>query len=68
MKIGLGHLRLSPDDFWNMTLVEFFAACDGYMESKGVKRGGAGNGAPTREEMAELFDMVDDEGRMKPNG
>ena len=57
MKIGLGHLRMSPDAFWKMTLPEFFAACDGYMEAKGVKRGGAD--APTREECDELFKMAE---------
>ncbi len=66
MKIGLGHLRMSPDAFWRMTLPEFFAACDGYMEAKGVRRGSTD--APTREECNELFAMVDSEGRMKPNG
>lgn len=57
MKIGLGHLRMSPNDFWRMTLPEFFAACDGYMESKGVKRGVTA--APTREECDELFAMAE---------
>jgi uncharacterized phage protein (TIGR02216 family) len=57
MKIGLGHLRMSPDAFWRMTLPEFFAACDGYMEAKGVKRGATN--APTREECAELFAMAE---------
>jgi uncharacterized phage protein (TIGR02216 family) len=55
MKIGLGHLRMRPDDFWKMTLPEFFAACDGYMEAKGVKNGGIEVQAPTREEVEALF-------------
>jgi uncharacterized phage protein (TIGR02216 family) len=57
MKIGLGHLRMSPDAFWRMTLPEFFSACDGYMEAKGVRRSSAD--APTREECAELFAMAE---------
>lgn len=65
MKIGLGHLRMRPDDFWRMTLPEFFAACDGYLESKGIRRGGSGVDAPTREEVDALFAQVDDEGRLK---
>jgi uncharacterized phage protein (TIGR02216 family) len=65
MRIGLGHLRLPPDAFWRMTLPEFFAACDGYMEAKGVRKGGrAGSDAPTREELDELFSKVDSQGRM----
>jgi uncharacterized phage protein (TIGR02216 family) len=57
MKIGLGHLRMNPDAFWRMTLPEFFAACDGYMEAQGVKRGETP--APTREECDELFAIAE---------
>ncbi len=67
MRIGLGHLRMRPDDFWRMTLPEFFSATDGYLESKGVKRGRGGHGAPTREEAGALFAQLDSEGRMKRN-
>lgn len=66
MKIGLGHLRLPPDAFWRMTLPEFFAACDGYLESKGVKK--SGDGAPTRDEVDALFAQLDEQGRLKPDG
>lgn len=62
MRIGLGHLRMRPADFWSMTLPEFFAACDGYLESKGVRKGGAG--APSREEVDALFSKLDDQGRL----
>lgn len=68
MRIGLGHLRLPPDAFWRMTLPEFFAACDGYMESKGMRKAGIGSGAPTREEVDALFSKLDSEGRLKPDG
>lgn len=67
MKIGLGHLRMAPDAFWRMTLPEFFCACDGYLESKGVRKGGAA-AAPTREEVDALFAKVDDQGRLKADG
>jgi uncharacterized phage protein (TIGR02216 family) len=66
MRIGLGHLRMNPDDFWRMTLPEFFAACDGYMESRGVRKGGR-VGPPTRAEVDALFAQIDDQGRLKPN-
>ena len=55
MKIGLGHLRLAPHIFWRMTLTEFFAAVDGYLESKGVRKGGDAWDAPTPEEVEALF-------------
>lgn len=55
MSIGLGHLRMAPATFWASTLPEFFAAMDGYLESKGVARKGSPHGAPTRDEMDELF-------------
>lgn len=61
MKIGLGHLRLSPDAFWRMSLPEFFAACSGYLEARGV-RSDVGAGAPTREEIDELMATLDGQG------
>ncbi|WP_018266527.1 phage tail assembly chaperone [Methylosinus sp. LW4] len=67
MSIGLGHLRMRPDDFWRMTLPEFFAACDGYLESRGVRKAGRVT-APTRAEVASLFAQLDDQGRLKSNG
>jgi len=69
MKIGLGHLRYSPDVFWRLSLPEFFAATDGYLESKGVRKGGSGGaqGAPTRAEADELFAKLDDQGRLMPD-
>lgn len=32
MKIGLGKMQMRPDDFWNMSLVEFYGALDGFAE------------------------------------
>ncbi len=55
MKIGLGHLRMPAPTFWAMTLRELFAAMDGYLESKGVRRDGGT--APSREEVQSLFDL-----------
>ncbi|TDX61923.1 putative phage protein (TIGR02216 family) [Methylosinus sp. sav-2] len=67
MRIGLGHLHMRPDDFWRMTLPEFFAACDGYLESRGVRKAGR-VAAPTRAEVDALFAQLDDQGRLKSNG
>jgi uncharacterized phage protein (TIGR02216 family) len=65
MRIGLGHLKMSPAAFWRMTLPEFFAACDGYLESKGARKPGAAIGPPTREEVTALFRQLDEEGRLR---
>ena len=32
MEIGFGILCLSPNDFWNMSLYEFYSALDGFKE------------------------------------
>lgn len=68
MRIGLGHLRLAPDAFWRMTLTEFFTAVDGYLESKGVRKGGNAHDAPTPEEVEALFAQVDQMNRQEQNG
>ena len=59
MKIGLGHLRMRPADFWQMTLPEFFAATEGYLEAKGAKRGSGGVKPPTRAEFDEMLAEMD---------
>lgn len=68
MRIGLGHLRLSPAAFWGMTLTEFFCAVDGYLESKGVRKGGNAWDAPTPEEVEALFAQVDKMNEQGQNG
>lgn len=32
MKLALGKMGMRPDDFWNMSLIEFYAAMDGFAE------------------------------------
>lgn len=54
MKIGLGHLRMRPDDFWRMSLPEFFAAIDGYLEAKGAGKS-AEVAPPSQDEVDEMF-------------
>ena len=66
MKIGLGHLRYAPGVFWALTLPEFFAATDGYLESKGVKTRSGSSGAPTRAEIDALAAQFDDQGHPLP--
>lgn len=62
MKIGLGHLRMRPDDFWKMSLPEFFAAIDGYLEAKGVGKD-ATVSPPTSEEVEEMFAAINAKGQ-----
>lgn len=39
MEIGMGVLRIPPDQFWQMTMPEFKAAFDGYLISLGTNKG-----------------------------
>lgn len=32
MKMAFGKMGIRPDDFWNMSLMEFYAAMDGFAE------------------------------------
>jgi uncharacterized phage protein (TIGR02216 family) len=32
MKLALGKMQMSPDTFWNMSLIEFFSATEGFSE------------------------------------
>lgn len=56
MQIGLGVLHLSPDEFWSMTLTEFYCACDGMSEFQGGR-----NTEPlSRSELDELMELYPD--------
>ena len=64
MQIGLGVLRCSSETFWGLTLPEFLAALDGYLESHGGKKLGASSDRPMlpneadREKMARVFELA----------
>ena len=32
MKVGLGKMGMRPDDFWNLSLNEFYSATEGFSE------------------------------------
>lgn len=55
MEIGLGHLRLAPDQFWRMTLPELAAA------ARGLGRGR--EAAPGRADFEALAKRFPDETR-----
>ena len=57
MKIGLGHVGMSPKDFWGLSLVEWTYLLDGYVE----KNGGDPNEQPvSRSELQELMEKYPD--------
>ena len=37
MELGLGHLGMTPDAFWALTMPEFRAKLDGFKEFHGIK-------------------------------
>lgn len=57
MRLGLGHLRLAPRDFWHLTLIEYDAAARGYLESKGVSP----DAGMSRRRLDELLALFPDE-------
>ena len=32
MEIGLGKMQIRPDDFWNMSMIEFISALNGFSD------------------------------------
>lgn len=56
MEIGLGILNLAPAAFWDMSLHEFYAACEGLQEFHGGKK----QNPLTRDELQELMELYPD--------
>lgn len=56
MKFALGRLRLPPDAFWRMTMLELNAAMLGY----GEHYGGSSPAPMGRERLAELMQQYPD--------
>ncbi len=61
MTAGLGQLRLSPTEFWNMTVPELDAALTGAFGSSHVKM-------PARRDLSALMAMFPDLKERSPNG
>ena len=57
LEIGLGVLHMRAEDFWNLSLYEFYAACDGLNE---FNSGGKKHTPLTRSELDELMEMYPD--------
>lgn len=60
MEIGLGHLRYPPAVFWGLSLLEFDAAHNGYLESLGVKTGTTAPAKMSQSRMSELMALYPD--------
>lgn len=56
MEVGLGILHIQPDQFWNMSVNELFAALDGWAEANGAER----NRPLTRSELNSLMERYPD--------
>lgn len=55
MQIGLGVLQIPPNDFWSMSLSEFYAAIEGYNRVNG-----SGNAPLSRYELERLMERYPD--------
>jgi len=56
MQIGMGMLRMTSEEFWNLSIKEFYAACEGFREFNS-----GGKPPPlTRNELDELMEMYPD--------
>lgn len=59
MKFSFGVLRIAPDVFWNMTMIEFLATFEGYgnTQPKGKDRADA---PMTRNELEQMMQLHPD--------
>ena len=64
MKLGLGHLKIAPRDFWAYSAIEWLAAVDGYRESLGAEGPGE---KVTREDLDHLEDLYEQQMRGASN-
>lgn len=55
MELGLGHLGLSPAEFWALTLPEFGAKWRGFSEFHGLRQSSKPMDRDTMEEMMQDF-------------
>lgn len=56
MEIGLGKMQMSPDSFWNMSILEFNAALNGFAEF----HSGGQPSALSKSELDELMELNPD--------
>ena len=56
MQTALGKMQMRPDDFWNMSLYEFYAATEGFAEF----HGGNQSSPLLKEEVQDLMERYPD--------
>tara|TARA_Y100000813_G_C24150054_1_gene346682 strand:- start:1456 stop:1626 length:171 start_codon:yes stop_codon:yes gene_type:complete len=56
MELGLGAMRMTPDEFWNYSFIEFYSAIDGFRTFNGADR----DKPMTRDELDELMELNPD--------
>ena len=56
MQTGLGILQLTPEIFWNMTMIEFTSACEGFAKFHTSEP----DTPMTRDEMQDLMERYPD--------
>ena len=56
MQTGLGVLRMTPDEFWSLTMVEIVQACEGFSKFNG----GQSDTPMTKEELQDLMERYPD--------
>ncbi|NWH09206.1 MAG: phage tail assembly chaperone [Alphaproteobacteria bacterium] len=62
MEVGLGLMGLSPGEFWRMSLAEWTACHDGFLERHGQRA----KSPLTRPELEELMRRFPDKEEQKP--
>ena len=56
MNLGLGAMRMTPEEFWNCSFEEFYSAIDGFRTFNGADR----DKPMTKDELDELMELNPD--------
>tara|TARA_R100001460_G_scaffold6862_3_gene17715 strand:+ start:547 stop:735 length:189 start_codon:yes stop_codon:yes gene_type:complete len=56
MNLGLGAMRMTPEEFWNCSFEEFYSAIDGFRTFNGADR----DKPMTKDELDELMELHPD--------
>ena len=55
MEFSFGVLHIMPNVFWEMTMIEFWAACRGYQRTKPKSEEAEGMGRTKFEQMMDMY-------------
>ena len=56
LETGIGVLRMTPNEFWNLTMIEFVCACEGFSKF----HGGQSDTPMTKDELQDLMERYPD--------